>query len=196
MESFGGTESNWPAFKDVELDSRYQTFLIVELKFLLLLSVNLPFFWFCLFIANIFLFLSFYTAANKSPMSWSYKTLRSTVTRSNAHLKHVHFPGTCGNRIRQRARPSVVTHLRPQRWWHQALGKSSYHEWQFSVPAAGEKFIRVKMEFVILRTWLMISLKFLDKSFQLVQIVMGTVGRHWRWGTGYLFPGWVLPVDF
>lgn len=169
----------------MELDSRYQTFPRVELKFSLPLSVILPFSPVAASLSpTSSFFFSFYIAANKPPMSWSFETLTSTVTRGNVHLKHVHFPGKCGSRIRQNASPSVVTHLGSQRWRHRALGRSSYNEWQISVPVADEKFVRVKMELVILRTWLMSSLKLLDKSFQQVQIVMGTRRQLWRWGSG------------
>lgn len=40
---FGGTDSCWPAVKDVELDFRFQTVPRVELKFSLPLSSILPF---------------------------------------------------------------------------------------------------------------------------------------------------------
>lgn len=154
---FGDTDSNWPSFKDVELDSRYQTFPEVELKFYLprsaislLLSLHLKhllFFFFILYSRGRVSDVLVLQDARIHRHPWQ----RSPETRA--------FAGTCGKRIRQNTSPSVVTHSQPQRWRHRALAKSSYHEWQISVPVAGEKFIRVKMELVILSKWLMISRK-------------------------------------
>lgn len=130
---FRGTDSCWPAFKDVELDFRFQTVPRMELKFSLPLSSTPPFSLLPLLYLqhsfSSFLFFFFISlAVIKALTSWSYKMLRSPVTHGNAHLKNVHFPGTRGNGIRQRASPSAGSHFHPRRWRRQALGKSIYHD--------------------------------------------------------------------